>query len=101
MISKNAIKRALKKSKRVGTRIFRKEYSRIRKARKFAFDRLRKQLDGMKKGQDWSKNAQWQKRTLQRRKALAEKKIAHKMLQSVSRQKGLTKDIHRAIAQFL
>ena len=93
MISKNAIKRGLKKSKKSGPRWFRKQYSRMLQDRKSAFERLR----GIKQGRE----KLWRRRMLQRRKALAEKKIAHKMLQSVSRQKELPKDIHRNIAQFL
>ncbi len=99
MISKNAVKRALKKSKRVGTRIFRKEYSRMRKARRFAFDRLKKQLDSVR-GRNVPRTL-WQERTAQRRKDLAQMKIEFKMLQSLSRQKQLPKDVHYNISQFL
>ena len=99
MISKNATKRTLKKSKIIGSRISRKMYSRQKIARRFAFDRLRGQLDRVR-GLNVPKN-QWQEMTAQRRKALAQKKIGFKMLQSVSRQKKLPRDVHRNIAQFL
>lgn len=99
MLSKNATKRALKKSKKTGSRIVRKTYSRQKNARRLAFDRLKVQLDRAR-GRNVPKN-QWQERTGLRRKALAQIKIEFKMLQSVSRQKELPRDVHRNIAQFM
>ena len=99
MINKNSIKRAFKKLKMSGSRVFRKQYSRQKNARRWAFDRLKKQMDRVR-GRNVPRTL-WQERTAQRRKDLAQMKIEFKMLQSISRQKELPKDVRRNIAQFM